>query len=429
MRIGFVTDMASVYADLDGPAGAEVISWAVQDFGGRVLGRPIELLSADHQNKADIAAAKAREWMDQQNLAMLVAGSNSSAALAMARIAAEKKRPYFAVGPGSARLTNEECTPYTLHYAFDTVSSAKVVGQSLIKAGYKTFYFITADYAFGLSLENDTSAVIKANGGQVVGSVRHPLNAPDVSSYLVQAKASKAQVLVLANAGGDFTNSMKAAREFGVTPPMKPAGLVVYLNDIHALGQAATEGLQFVDHWYWKQDEASEKFARRFFEKYRRMPSSLQAADYSAVTNYLKAVQQAGTTDGDKVMATLRTMKFDDFYHKAYLRADGRVIHDMTLYEVKPAKDTKEPWDYLKPVARVPGEQAFTSPADSKCPLMKKIIRTRPTSPPPRRANGWTSRTSPCWCPDRTRAPRWRWRASPPRRSGRNSPSAPARRG
>ncbi len=243
----------------------------------------------------------------------------------------------------------------------------RVVGQGgrLVadQGRYKTFYFITADYAFGLSLENDTSAVVKANGGQVVGSVKHPLNAPDVSSYLVQAKASKAQVLVLANAGGDFTNSIKAAREFGVAPPMKPAGLVVYINDIHALGQAATEGLQFVDHWYWKQDEASEKFGRRFFEKYRRMPSSLQAADYSAVTNYLKAVQQAGTTDGDKVMATLRSMKFDDFYHKGYLRADGRVVHDMTLYEVKSAKDTKEPWDYLKPVARVPGEQAFTSPA------------------------------------------------------------------
>ena len=372
VRIGFVTDMSSVYADLDGPGGAEAIKWAVQDFGGTVLNRPVEVLAADHQNKADIAATKAREWMDQQNLAMLVGGSNSSAALAMAKIAADKKRPFFAVGPGSARLTNEECSPYTLHYAFDTVSSAKVVGSSLIKAGFKTFYFITADYAFGLSLENDTGNVIKANGGQVLGSVRHPLNASDFSSYLVQAQASKAQVLVLANAGGDFTNAMKAAREFGVTPQMKPAALVIYINDVHGLGQAATEGLQFVDHWYWKQDAASEKFARRFFEKYKRMPSSLQAADYSAVTNYLKAVQQAGTTDGEKVMGVLRNMKFDDFYHKGYLRADGRVIHDMTLYEVKPAKETKEPWDYLKVVAKVPGEQAFTSPADSKCALLTK---------------------------------------------------------
>ena len=372
VRIGFVADMSSVYADLDGPAGAEMMKWAAQDFGGKVLGRPIEILSADHQNKADIAATKAREWIDQQNLAMLVGGPNSSAALAMAKIAADKKRPFIAVGAGSARLTNEECTPFTVHYTFDTVSAAKVVGTSLLKAGNKTFYFLTADYQFGLQLENDTTNIIKAGGGQVLGSVKHPLNASDFSSFLLQAQASKAQVLVLANAGGDFTNAIKAAKEFGVTPTMKPAAMVIYINEVHALGQANVEGLRFSDHWYWNQDEASRKFGRRFFEKFKRMPSSLQAADYSAVTNYLKAVQQAGTTDGEKVMAVLRNMKFNDFYHKGYVRADGRVIHDMKLFEVKPVKDTKEPWDYLKVAAVLPGEQAFTSPADSKCPLMAK---------------------------------------------------------
>ena len=372
VRIGFVADMSSVYADLDGPAGAEMMKWAAQDFGGKVLGRPIEILSADHQNKADIAATKAREWIDQQNLAMLVGGPNSSAALAMAKIAADKKRPFIAVGAGSARLTNEECTPFTVHYTFDTVSAAKVVGSSLLKAGNKTFYFLTADYQFGLQLESDATNIIKAGGGQVLGSVKHPLNASDFSSFLLQAQASKAQVLVLANAGGDFTNAIKAAKEFGVTPTMKPAAMVIYINEVHALGQANVEGLRFSDHWYWNQDEASRKFGRRFFEKFKRMPSSLQAADYSAVTNYLKAVQQAGTTDGEKVMAVLRNMKFNDFYHKGYVRADGRVIHDMKLFEVKPVKDTTEPWDYLKVAAVVPGEQAFTSPADSKCPLMAK---------------------------------------------------------
>ena len=372
VRIGFVTDMSSVYADLDGPAGAEVIKWAVQDFGGKVLSRPVEVLSADHQNKADIAASKAREWIDQQNLAMLVGGSNSSAALAMAKIALDKKRPFFAVDPGSARLTNEECSPYTLHYAFDTVSSAKVVGSALVKAGFKTFYSITADYAFGLSLENDTGNVIKQNGGQVLGSVRHPLNASDFSSYLLQAQGSKAQVLVLANAGGDFTNAMKAAKEFGVVPPMKPAGTGDLPERRAQPRPGERRGPAVRRPLVLEQDDASRKFAKRFLDEYKRMPSSLQAADYSAVTNYLKAVQQAGTTDGEKVMAVLREMKFDDFYHKAYLRADGRVIHDMTLYEVKPVKDTKEPWDYVKAVAKVPGEQAFTALADSKCSLVKK---------------------------------------------------------
>ena len=372
VRIGFVADMSSVYADLDGPAGGEMMKWAAQDFGGKVLGRPIEILLADHQNKADIAATKAREWMDQQNLAMLVGGPNSSAALAMAKIASDKKRPFIVVGAGSVRLTNEECTPFTVHYAFDTVSAAKVVGSSLVKSGSKTFYFLTADYQFGLQLEADTTAVIKANGGQVLGSVKHPLNASDFASFLVQAQQSKAQVLVMANAGGDFTNAIKAAKEFGVVPAMKPAALVIYINEVHALGPANIEGLRFSDSWYWNQDEASRKFGRRFFEKYKRMPSSLQAADYSAVMNYLKAVQQAGTTDGEKVMATLRGMKFDDFYHQATLRADGRVIHDMRLFEVKAAKDVKEPWDYLKVAATLPGDQAFTSPADSKCALMRK---------------------------------------------------------
>ncbi len=372
VKIGFITDMSSLYADIDGPAGGEMVKWAVQDFGGKVLGRPIEVLTADHQNKADVASSKAREWIDKDGLAMLIGGTNSGTALAMAKIAEEKKRPFMAIGPGSARLTNEACSPYTVHYAYDTVALAKVAGTALVKAGSKNWYFLTADYAFGHSLEGDASNVVKANGGTVVGAVRHPLNASDFSSFLLQAQTSKAQVLGLANAGGDFTNAMKAAREFGINKTMKIAGLLVFINDVHSLGLANTEGLQLADSWYWNQDDASRKFAKRFFDKYKRMPSSLQAADYSVATNYLKAVQAAGTTDGDKVMSALKGMKIDDFYNKGQIRADGRMIHDMYLYQVKSSKESTAPWDYYKMVAKIPGEQAFTTAAESKCALIKK---------------------------------------------------------
>jgi branched-chain amino acid transport system substrate-binding protein len=372
VRIGMITDMSSLYADIDGPAGTEMVKWAVQDFGGKVLGRPIEVLTADHQNKADVASSKAREWMDKDNLAMLVGGTNSGTALAMSKVAAEKKRPFLAVGPGSARLTNEDCTPFTVHYAYDTVSLAKVAGTALIKAGYKSWFFLTADYAFGQSLENDAAAVVKANGGTVVGSVKHPLNASDFSSFLLQAQASKAQILAMANAGGDFTNAMKAAKEFGITKTMKVAGLLVFINDVHSLGLSNTEGLQLADSWYWNQDDASRKFAKRFFDKYKRMPSSLQAADYSVTTNYLKAVQAAGTTEGDKVMTALKSMKINDFYNKGQIRADGRMIHDMYLFQVKSPKESTTPWDYYKVIAKVPGDQAFTPIAQSKCSLIKK---------------------------------------------------------
>ena len=372
VKIGFITDMSGLYADIDGPAGAEVVRWAAQDFGGKVLGRPIEVLTADHQNKADVASSKAREWIDKDGLSMLIGGTNSGTALAMAKVAEEKKRPFFAIGAGSARLTNDACTPYTVHYAYDTVALAKVAGTALVKAGNKNWFFLTADYAFGHSLEGDASTVVKANGGTVAGTVRHPLNASDFSSFLLQAQSSKAQILGLANAGGDTINSMKAAKEFGITKTMKVAGLLVFINDVHSLGLANTEGLQLADSWYWNQDDASRKFAKRFFDKYKRMPSSIQAADYSAASNYLKAVQTAGTTDGEKVMATLKTMKIDDFYNKGQIRADGRMIHDMYLFEVKSAKESTTPWDYYKMIAKVPGEQAFTTVADSKCALLKK---------------------------------------------------------
>jgi branched-chain amino acid transport system substrate-binding protein len=372
VKIGFITDMSGLYADIDGPAGGEMVKWAVQDFGGKVLDRPVEVLTADHQNKADVAGSKAREWMDKENLAMLVGGTSSGTALAMANVAKEKKRPFLVIGAGSARLTNEDCSPYTVHYAYDTVALAKVAGSALVKSGAKNWYFLTADYAFGASLEADATRVVKENGGTVMGSVKHPLNASDFSAFLLQAQGSKAQTLALANAGGDFTNAMKAAKEFGITKTMKVAGLLVFINDVHSLGLANTEGLQLADSWYWNQDDASRKFAKRFFDKYKRMPSSLQAANYSATMAYLNAVKATGTTDSDKVMAQLKSVQMNDFYTKGKIRADGRMIHDMYLFQVKGPKESTTPWDYYKQIAKVPGEQAFTTVAESKCSLIKK---------------------------------------------------------
>lgn len=371
-RIGFITDMSGAYADTDGAGGLEAIRMAVEDAGGTVLGRKIEVLSADHQNKADTAAAKAREWIDQQELKMLVGGVNSAAGLAMNKVIADKKRVYFNIGAATARLTNEECTPYTVHYEYDTVALAKGTGSAVVAQGGKSWYFLVADYAFGHSLLNDTSAVIKSSGGTVVGSAKHPPNANDMSAFLLQAQASKAQVLGLANAGTDTINSIKAAADFGLTKNMKIAGLLMTINDIHGLGLPVAQGLLMTDSWYWDKDEASRKFANRFFQKMKKMPSSHQAADYSATANYLKAVQAAGTDDADKVMSELKKMKLDDFYAKGTIRQDGRYVHDMYLMQVKAPGESAKPWDYLKTVATIPGDQAFTPLADSKCVLVKK---------------------------------------------------------
>jgi branched-chain amino acid transport system substrate-binding protein len=371
VKIGFITDMSSLYADIDGKNGAEAVRMAIEDFGGKVLGKNIELVSADHQNKADIAASKAREWFDQAGVDFILGGTNSGTALAVSGIAKEKKRVYINVGAGSARLTNEDCSPYTVHYAYDTVALSKVTGSAILKQGGKSWFFLTADYAFGHSLEGDTTTVVKANGGTVVGAVRHPLNASDFSSFLLQAQSSKAQILGLANAGGDFVNAVKAAREFGITKTMKMAGMLVFLNDVHSLGLKNTEGLLMTDSWYWDMNDQTRKFAQRFFDKTKRMPSSLQAADYSATMTYLNAVKAAGTDDADKVLAQLKSSPINDFYAKGTIRKDGRFVHDMFLMQAKAPGESKGPWDLVKVLATVPGEQAFTTPAESKCAAMK----------------------------------------------------------
>ena len=255
VKIGFITDLSGLYSDIDGPGGVEAIKMAIADFGGTVLGKKIELVTADHQNKADIAASKAREWFDRDGVDMLIAGTNSGTNLAMSKVALEKKKPLISIGGGTARLTNEECTPYTIHYAYDTVALAKGTGSAVVKQGGKSWFFLTADYAFGASLEGDTTAVVKASGGTVVGAVRHPLSASDFSSFLLQAQASKAQILGLANAGGDTINAIKAANEFGITKTMKLAGLLMFINDVHSLTLKATQGMYLTDSWYWDSIE------------------------------------------------------------------------------------------------------------------------------------------------------------------------------
>ena len=372
VKIGFITDMSSVYADIDGPAGGEMVKWAAQDFGGKVLGRPIEVLTADHQNKADVASSKAREWIDKDGLSMLIGGTNSGTALAMAKVAEEKKRPFMSIGAGSARLTNDACTPYTVHYAYDTTALGNGTATTILKEGGKSWFFLTADYAFGTSLENDTSKVVKANGGTVVGAVRHPLSASDFSSFLLQAQASKAQILGLANAGGDTVNAIKAANEFGLTKTMKMAGLLMFINDVHSLTLKLTQGMYLTDSWYWDQSPEATAWSRRYFEKMKKMPSSLQAADYSATMTYLKAVKAVGSDDTDKVMAELRKTKVNDMYTKnAFLRGDGTLVHDMYLMQVKTPEESKKPWDYYKVIQKIPGEQAWTTKEESKCASWK----------------------------------------------------------
>ena len=371
VKIGLITDMSSLYADVEGKNGAVAIQMAIDDFGGKVLGMPIELMSVDHQNKADIAASKAREWIDTQGLTMIFSGTNSGTALALAKVAQEKKRVMINNGAATSALTNENCTPYTVHYAYDTVALAKGTGAAVVDAGGKTWFVLTADYAFGHALEADTTAVIKAKGGQVLGSVRHPLNASDFSSFLLQAQNSKAQVLGLANAGGDTVNSIKAAKEFGIGKTMKLAGLLIFYSDIHSLGLKTTEGLQFTTSWYWDLNDDTRKFADKFMAKTQRRPTEIQAADYSATMNYLKAVEAAKSTDADKVMAAWRNMKMNDFFGQGYLRPDGRYVHDMYLMQVKAPSESKGTWDYYKLIKKLPGEQVFATKAESKCALWK----------------------------------------------------------
>ncbi|TXH54868.1 MAG: ABC transporter substrate-binding protein [Burkholderiaceae bacterium] len=372
IKIGIITDMSGLYSDIDGAGGVEAIKMAVADMGGAVGGKKVEVVFADHQNKADVAAAKAREWFDTAGVDMLIGGTNSGTNLAMAKVAVEKKKLFIAIGAATSALTNEQCNPYTVHWAYDTVALAKGTGNAVVKQGGKTWYFLTADYAFGAQLQNDTTAVVNAAGGKVVGSVKHPLSATDFSSFLLQAQASKAEILGLANAGGDTINSIKAANEFGITKTMKLAGLLVFINDIHSLGLKTTQGMYLTDSWYWNRDAETRAWSRKFFEKVKRMPSSIQAGDYSATLQYLNAVKATGSDDSDKVLAQMKKTPVNDIFAKGgFIRGDGRMVHDMYLMQVKSPDKSVEPWDYYNVVQTFKGEQAWTTKAESKCALWK----------------------------------------------------------
>jgi branched-chain amino acid transport system substrate-binding protein len=320
-----------------------------------------------------VGATKAREWFDTEGVDMIVDVPTSSVAIAVAKVAAEKKRVFIDTGAATKSLTNEECNAYTVHYAYDTYALANGTGKAIVLTGGKTWFFLTADYAFGKALEADTAAVVKANGGEVKGFVRHPLNASDFSSFMLQAQASKAQIVGLANAGGDTINSVKAANEFGLTKNQTLAGLLMFISDVHSLGLKTAQGMMLTDAWYWDTNEETRKFGRRFFDKMKRMPSFDQAGVYSAVSTYLKAVQSVGTDDSDKVMAELKKTKINDVFVKnGYIRQDGRMIKEMYLMQVKKPEESKYPWDYYKLKATIPAEQAYQPLSLSTCPMIKK---------------------------------------------------------
>lgn len=373
IRIGFITDMSGVYSDYDGSAGAEAIRMAIADAGGSINGKKIELIVADHQNKADIASAKAREWFDSEKLDVLFGGTNSAASLAMSVVAEGKKKLFISTGAGTSALTNERCSPYTIQYTYSTSGLAKGTGSAVVKNGGDKWFFITTDYTFGHALEQETSNVVKEAGGEVVGAVRVPLGLADFSSFMLQAQSSGAKILGLANAGGDFVNAIKAAAEFGLHQTMNPVGLTVFMLDIHTLGLDVTQGMYFTTPWHWNQSKEATEWSSRIEEKIKRKPTYIQAGDYSAAQTYLKAITATGTDDADTVMAWLKANPVNDFFvENGIIREDGRMMNGMTLLQVKTPAESKGPWDYHKAIAKLPAEEIYGPLSESTCPYIKK---------------------------------------------------------
>ncbi len=373
VKIGVITDMAGVYADNVGPGSVLASRLAVEDFGGTVLGKPIELVIADHQNKADIGATKVREWLDREKVDVVTELGSSAVALAAMKVAAEKNRITLVTGAGATRISGEDCTPTNFQWVYDSHVLANVASRSIVAGGGTSWFFITADYAFGHSLENDGGKVIKAAGGTVLGSARYPYPGSDFSSYLMKAQSSGAKVVALANAGLDTQTAMKQANEFGLTSSQQIVAMLMSITDVNSVGLSAAQGMYYTESFYWDLDDASRKFARRFFEKLKRMPTALQAGQYSAVLSYLKAVQAAKTDDTAAVAKQLHSMTVNDaFARNGKVRADGKMVHDMYLVQVKSPKDSKYPWDYYRIVKTVPGDQAFLPLSESACPLVHR---------------------------------------------------------
>ena len=371
VKIGILNDQSGVYADYGGKGSVEAARMAIADFGGKVLGQPIELVSADHQNKPDIASTIARQWYDVDGVDSIMELTSSSVALAVQQLSKDKKKITLTTGAASSDLTGKACTPYGFHWAFDTRALAVGTGGSLVENGGDTWFFLTADYAFGYALEGDTANYVKAKGGRVVGQVRHPLAASDFSSFLLQAQASKAKIVGLANAGADTNNSIKQAAEFGIVAGgQRLAALLFTLSEVHGLGLQAAQGLVLTEGFYWDMDDQTRTFSKRFMEKAGRMPNMVQAGTYSAVLQYLKAVQAAGTVDADAVTKKIHEMPVDDVFAKGgKVLPNGRMVHDVYLFEVKKPAESKAPWDYYKQLATIKGDQAFASAKESGCPL------------------------------------------------------------
>ncbi|MGE0221987.1 MAG: ABC transporter substrate-binding protein [Acetobacteraceae bacterium] len=375
IKVGVLTDMSSLYADINGPGAIVAAQMAIEDAGGSINGKKIELIQADVQNKADVGTSIASKWYDAENVDVIIGAAASSSSLAVAGVAGDKKRIFLATDPATSDLTGKACNPYTIHWVYDTVALANGTGSAVVKSGGKTWYFLTADYAFGHALERDVTAVVTANGGKVLGSARHPINTSDFSAYLVQAQASGSQVVGLANAGGDTINSIKQAAEFGIVKGgQKLAGLLVFITDVHSIGLPLAQGLQLTEAFYWDLNDGTRAFSKRFAEKRGgRMPTSVQAGFYSALKHYLEAVKATGTDNAEAVMAKMKaTPTNDPLFGKGSVRADGRKIHDMYLFEVKSPAESKGPYDYYKLIRTIPGEEAFRPMDQGGCPMVKK---------------------------------------------------------
>jgi branched-chain amino acid transport system substrate-binding protein len=372
VKIGVLADMSGVYADIGGQGSVEAVKMAIEDFGGSVLGKPVEVVSADGQNKPDVASNIARNWYDS-GVDVITDIPASGMALAIMQLSKDKKKIALVTSAGSSDITGKSCSPYTAHWTWDTYAMSHGTGAIIVKRGGKDWFFITADYVFGQTLERDTAAVVTANGGKVLGSVRHPLNTADFSSYLLQAQSSGAKIIGLANGGADTINSVKQAIEFGVPKSgAQLVALIAFISDIHSLGLKDAQGLMLTEAFYWDLDEATRAWSRRFYERTKRMPSMTQAGAYSAVMHYLKAVKAAGSKDADKVMAQMRATPINDFMtHDGVLRADGRVLRDMYLFQVKTPGESQGEWDLYKLVEKIPAVDAFRPLSEGGCPLVK----------------------------------------------------------
>jgi branched-chain amino acid transport system substrate-binding protein len=373
VKIGVLTDMSSLYADATGKGSVAAVQMAVADYGSKVKGKPVEVIVADHQNKPDVGLNIARNWYDNEKVDAIFDVPTSSVALPISALTREKNRININSGGGSSDITGVACSPNTVHWTYDTYSLSNVAGKAMVQRGEDTWFFVTADYAFGMALERDAANVVKESGGKVLGNVRHPLNSPDFSSFLLQAQASKAKVIALADAGGDTTNALKQAAEFGITQGgQKMIALLQEITDTHALGIKATQGLIVTDAFYWDMNDETRAFSKRFNEKVGHMPTMIQAGLYSATMHYLKAIAAIGTDEAPKVMAQMRATPVNDFFAKnGKIRIDGRMVHDMYLFEVKKPEESKGEWDLYKLLATVPGDEAFRPLDKGGCPLVK----------------------------------------------------------